>query len=157
MPHPSSLTRMSWRPPSSTATSMVVAPASSAFSTSSFTTDAGRSTTSPAAIWFASTSGSTRMRPPVVVALSGSDDVAILPLAREALDLGAFGFEPGTPGEAQREACRRVADLGLVGGIAARECGRALDELHQLAERVRSEHRTMEPEGRPSEAPVREL
>ncbi|XPE37946.1 hypothetical protein ACNKHS_25585 [Shigella flexneri] len=33
--------------------SMRVAPASRLFSTSSFTTDAGRSTTSPAAIWFA--------------------------------------------------------------------------------------------------------
>ena len=32
-------------------------PASSAFSTSSLTTDAGRSTTSPAAIWFARTAG----------------------------------------------------------------------------------------------------
>jgi hypothetical protein len=38
------------RPPSSTAMSMLVAPASSAFSTSSLTTEAGRSTTSPAAI-----------------------------------------------------------------------------------------------------------
>ena len=57
MPEPSSLTRISWRPPSSTAMSMEVAPASSAFSTSSFTTDAGRSTTSPAAIWSATALG----------------------------------------------------------------------------------------------------
>src|SRR5579864_228547 len=41
---------------------MVFAPASSAFSSSSFTTDAGRSTTSPAAILFATDSGSMRMR-----------------------------------------------------------------------------------------------
>ena len=34
------------------------APASSAFSTSSFTTEAGRSITSPAAIWFLTSSGS---------------------------------------------------------------------------------------------------
>ena len=40
------------RPPASISTSMRRAPASSAFSTSSLTTDAGRSTTSPAAIWF---------------------------------------------------------------------------------------------------------
>jgi hypothetical protein len=53
MPVPSSLTRTSARPPSSIVTSTLVAPASSAFSTSSFTTDAGRSTTSPAAIWSA--------------------------------------------------------------------------------------------------------
>ena len=39
------------------------APASSAFSSSSFTTLAGRSTTSPAAIWLATRSGSTWMRP----------------------------------------------------------------------------------------------
>jgi hypothetical protein len=50
IPAPSSATRISATPPPSTATSMRVAPASSAFSTSSFTTLAGRSTTSPAAI-----------------------------------------------------------------------------------------------------------
>src|SRR5581483_4317945 len=50
MPAPSSVTRMSrWPPPEST-TSIRRAPASRAFSTSSFTTDAGRSTTSPAAM-----------------------------------------------------------------------------------------------------------
>src|SRR6185437_13663308 len=50
IPRPLSLTRISWRPPSATSTSIRVAPASREFSTSSFTTDAGRSTTSPAAI-----------------------------------------------------------------------------------------------------------
>ena len=50
MPAPSSLTRISLRPPPSVTTSMRVAPASSAFSTSSLTTLAGRSTTSPAAM-----------------------------------------------------------------------------------------------------------
>ena len=50
IPSPSSITRMKRRPPPSVATSMRVAPASSAFSTSSFTTLAGRSTTSPAAM-----------------------------------------------------------------------------------------------------------
>ena len=54
--------RMSPRPPPSISTSMRRAPASSAFSTSSLTTDAGRSTTSPAAIWSASSGGSTRIR-----------------------------------------------------------------------------------------------
>jgi len=44
-------------PPPSTSTVIRVAPASSAFSTSSLTTDAGRSTTSPAAIWFTRASG----------------------------------------------------------------------------------------------------
>ena len=58
MPSPSSVTRTSVVPPCSTSTTMRVAPASSAFSTSSFTTLAGRSTTSPAAIWLASSAGS---------------------------------------------------------------------------------------------------
>src|SRR3954451_18489468 len=62
MPLPSSLTRIDWRPPSSTAMSIDVAPASIAFSISSFTTDAGRSTTSPAAIWSATALGRTAMR-----------------------------------------------------------------------------------------------
>src|SRR5689334_3915362 len=57
MPLPSSLTRMDLRPPSSSATSMIVAPASMEFSTSSLTTDEGRSTTSPAAIWSATELG----------------------------------------------------------------------------------------------------
>src|SRR5262245_56617502 len=50
MPAPSSLTRIDRRPPPSVTISMRVAPASSALSTSSFTTLAGRSTTSPAAM-----------------------------------------------------------------------------------------------------------
>src|ERR1700745_885113 len=63
MPQPLSTMRMSLRPPPSTSMRMRVAPASSAFSSSSLTTDAGRSTTSPAAIWLATWSVSTRMRP----------------------------------------------------------------------------------------------
>jgi hypothetical protein len=50
MPHPSSATRMRERPPPSVSTSIREAPASRAFSTSSLTTEAGRSITSPAAI-----------------------------------------------------------------------------------------------------------
>ena len=50
MPVPSSVTRMSCRPASFSSTVMTRPPASIAFSTSSLTTDAGRSTTSPAAI-----------------------------------------------------------------------------------------------------------
>ena len=60
---PSSTMRISLRPPPSTSMRMRVAPASSEFSSSSFTTDAGRSTTSPAAIWLATWSESMRMRP----------------------------------------------------------------------------------------------
>ncbi len=47
IPQPLSSTRISARPPSRNSTSIRVAPASSAFSTSSLTTAAGRSTTSP--------------------------------------------------------------------------------------------------------------
>ena len=63
MPAPSSVTRMRVAPPRSSSTLMRVAPASSAFSTSSLTTLAGRSTTSPAAIWFARSVGSVWIRP----------------------------------------------------------------------------------------------
>jgi hypothetical protein len=50
MPIPSSLTRISDRPPATVTMSMPVAPASIAFSISSLTTLAGRSITSPAAM-----------------------------------------------------------------------------------------------------------
>src|SRR4030042_779684 len=59
MPHPLSLTRMIPSPPCVASTVPWVAPASRAFSTSSFTAEAGRSTTSPAAI-FATRSGARR-------------------------------------------------------------------------------------------------
>src|ERR1035438_1989624 len=63
MPQPSSTTRMSRRPPDSASTRKSVAPASSEFSRSSLTTEAGRSTTSPAAILLATWSGRMRIRP----------------------------------------------------------------------------------------------
>src|SRR5215204_4977756 len=53
IPEPSSRTRMREVPPSPSSTSMREAPASRAFSTSSLTTEAGRSTTSPAATCWA--------------------------------------------------------------------------------------------------------
>ena len=62
MPWPSSVTRSRAAPPSRRSTAIERAPASSAFSTSSFTAEAGRSTTSPAAILLTSVSGSRRMR-----------------------------------------------------------------------------------------------
>ena len=62
MPQPSSLTRISRLPPPAMAMSMRVAPASSAFSTSSLTAEAGRSTTSPAAMRLAVASSSCRIR-----------------------------------------------------------------------------------------------
>src|SRR6185312_9632523 len=60
MPSPSSVTRIRRRPPPSVSTSMRFAPASSAFSTSSLTTLAGRSTTSPAAMRLTTPSDSWR-------------------------------------------------------------------------------------------------
>ena len=62
MPEPLSRTSISFLPPFSRRTSMTVAPASMAFSTSSFTTEAGRSTTSPAAIWLIRSEGRRWMR-----------------------------------------------------------------------------------------------
>jgi DNA mismatch repair ATPase MutS len=50
IPQPLSVIRMNEIPPSLISTTTAVAPASMAFSTSSFTTEAGRSITSPAAI-----------------------------------------------------------------------------------------------------------
>ena len=51
IPLPSSVTRIRESPPPAVAISMRLAPASTAFSSSSLTTLAGRSITSPAAIW----------------------------------------------------------------------------------------------------------
>src|SRR2546429_8531103 len=62
MPHPSSITRTSDIPPRRIAISILRAPASMPFSISSFTTEAGCSTTSPAATWLATVSGSNRIR-----------------------------------------------------------------------------------------------
>lgn len=53
MPQPSSVTLIRPTPPRRISTRTDLAPASRLFSTSSFTTEAGRSTTSPAATWLA--------------------------------------------------------------------------------------------------------
>ncbi len=57
IPHPLSMTWMRVRPASLSTTFIWSAPASTEFSTSSFTTEAGRCITSPAAIWLATESG----------------------------------------------------------------------------------------------------
>ena len=59
MPLPLSITRISFFPPALISMLIRTLPASMAFSTSSLTTEAGRSTTSPAAILFARVSGKT--------------------------------------------------------------------------------------------------
>ena len=61
MPCPSSTTWIRLRPPSLRVTSMRRAPASMAFSTSSFTAEAGRSITSPAAMRLTISGGRSRM------------------------------------------------------------------------------------------------
>ena len=61
IPTPSSTTAISAWPPSPSVTSMRAAPASSAFSASSLTTEAGRSTTSPAAMRLTRLGGRRRM------------------------------------------------------------------------------------------------
>ncbi len=62
IPQPSSATRINSVPPCSSSTSMRVLPASTAFSSSSLTTLAGRSITSPAAILVTTCGGNWRMR-----------------------------------------------------------------------------------------------
>ena len=64
IPSPSSTTAIRSTPAPSSSTRIFLAPASREFSISSFTTEAGRSTTSPAAILFATSGGSTRIRRP---------------------------------------------------------------------------------------------
>src|SRR4029079_12345773 len=59
---PSSITRTSEIPPHRITVSILRAPASMLFSINSFTSDAGRSTTSPAATWLATVSDNNRIR-----------------------------------------------------------------------------------------------
>src|SRR5438552_2193243 len=70
MPQPLSVIWISLLPPASAWMRMRVDPASSEFSRSSLTTEAGRSTTSPAAILLATCSGRTWMRPMSVLTFS---------------------------------------------------------------------------------------
>ena len=60
MPLPSSVTETSLTPPATSSTLIAFAPASRLFSSNSFNAEAGRSMTSPAAIWLIRSSG--RMR-----------------------------------------------------------------------------------------------
>jgi len=64
MPQPSSQTRTRVRPPATVSTVIVRAPASIALSTSSLTTEDGRSMTSPAAIWSITSAGNTAITAP---------------------------------------------------------------------------------------------
>src|SRR5262245_5527089 len=87
MPRPSSSTWISSVPPPCTSTLMLRACASMAFSRSSLTTDAGRSITSPAAIWLTTASGSVCTRPMawLLADLAASADVGHLQLGEQIL------------------------------------------------------------------------
>src|SRR5579859_6636844 len=120
MPQPSSVTRISLRPPASTSTRMRVAPASSAFSSSSLTTDAGRSTTSPAAIWLATWSERTRMRP-MVKGEHGpteADNCRRKQAVDSVVRIGLL-IEPPGAGEVLHDVAERLVDGDLLGRPAA--------------------------------------
>src|SRR6201996_6460803 len=95
--------RMSLRPPASTSMRMRVAPASREFSRSSLTTEAGRSTTSPAAIWFATRSDRMRMRPMFLIVWPPRN-------AENGAGLVPHPNEGGNDDDSQAED-RRVPDL----------------------------------------------
>ena len=101
IPQPSSLTLMRPRPPSRSVTSMRVAPASMAFSTSSFTAEAGRSTTSPAAMRLTTVGGSTR------IGMMQNYTARLRKPAPGAVDLNHRGTEPRGCAEIVKEGDRR--------------------------------------------------
>ena len=103
MPSPSSSTRTSFLPPSSMVIAMRRAPASRAFSTSSLTTEAGRSTTSPAAIWLARSGGSWRISVP------RRDHRYSDRLKNQSISADDRGHDADDPPELRRLAARKVA------------------------------------------------
>src|SRR2546427_12161620 len=131
MPSPSSRTAISSSPPAASRTSTCSAPASSAFSTSSFTTEAGRSITSPAAICPCTAGGRIAIFP-----TSLQDEARVL--AREpALDLLPPRLEPGPTHERVGEALA-LLHTGLPERVDPRERthgdGRHLEEVEDLPE-----------------------
>src|SRR5215467_2709136 len=107
MPQPLSTTRICLTPPSASATPISVAPESRLFSRSSLSTEAGRSTTSPAAIWLISASGSRRMAGTVSIRIEDASDAAIICDTVECRG-GSAHFRLGLSGSS-RPAPRRAA------------------------------------------------
>src|SRR3981189_3468790 len=108
MPRPLATTRSCFTPPWTSATPISVAPASRLFSRSSFSTDAGRSTTSPAAIWLMSVSGSGRM----------AGTFAIICDEVECRG-GASAFRLGSAGSSRSPSCSTASATRRLGLPAA--------------------------------------
>ncbi|SPF32486.1 hypothetical protein SBA4_1160002 [Candidatus Sulfopaludibacter sp. SbA4] len=120
MPQPSSTMRIRRRPPDSTSTRRSVEPASSEFSSSSLTTEAGRSTTSPAAILLATWSGRMRMRPMKLHYTLGSKRPAL-----------ALGVDPGR----ERKFVPTPSGQGLGCGVGPEVKGALYGETFQATGR----------------------
>src|SRR5579875_2361266 len=89
IPQPLSTTRIRSRPPRWSSTTMARAPASIAFSTNSLTTEAGRSTTSPAAIC-AATSGGSKVIGIGYGSICAAFAISVPSTARHAVDAPVF-------------------------------------------------------------------
>ncbi len=102
MPQPSSVIRIKRLPPDSVSIRIDRAPASSAFSSNSLTTEAGRSTTSPAAILLATFSGRIRMR------LTSALPETEFPVASIPANPGAIAFQLAFP---PRQGCEGICEF----------------------------------------------
>src|SRR5262245_8087684 len=111
MPHPLSITWISFLPPASTCTLTRWVPASSEFSSSSFSTDAGRSTTSPAAILLATCSESTWIRPMAPLILAGHKNNH----KEDARNVNHRGTESSEEGRGYKSRCTLCVPLWLKG------------------------------------------
>src|SRR5262249_22844574 len=125
-------------PASSSSTRTCRAPASSAFSMSSLTTDAGRSTTSPAAILSATSGGNICTRPGSGAPCSmGSHNIVVQLARQQRLHLGALLDETLAPGLGIRQALA-LFDPGLGERVDAVQRGgehhSALDQIEELPE-----------------------
>src|SRR4029077_2958800 len=150
---PSSVTRTRVRPPCSISTCTRGASASSAFSTSSLTTLAGRSTTSPAAIWFARSPGRRRIRPiawlPLLDRLTGGlEELARPPSGQSHDDERAA---EGSEREDDWIRCPQHRGRGARHLVRAWTLGHALVDLRRLLRfeeaQVGFEHVSHEPVG----------
>src|SRR5262249_8846125 len=145
-------------PPWTRLTSTWRAPASRAFSTSSFTTDAGRSITSPAAICPCTLGGSIATFP-TRLAPGSENEAGILP-RDPRLDLGTARFESGATEQAEGDLLglldRRLGER-LDSRQPARAPRRQLGEVDRLAQRERIDGGQDEGRARAAAARQRQL